>query len=321
MDDEQRDRQRDEQGHGRGDERDHERRAARTGAPSPQRSMRALGEYLRARRALVRPEDLGFADAGNRRVAGLRREEVAAAAGISSEYYLRLEQGRDHQPSEPVIAALTTALRLDEHGAAHLRQLVHGRPPRPRQPDRTLSAAVLALVEHLGDVAVVVLDRNQDVLFANRAARRLAPSMRPGANRLVTLFDPASTETPTDLRAARRSAVAAFRRDGVVDDPRFREIVGALSLDSADFRDVWARHDVGPLLGGGLRVEVPPFGTLELRAQPFAVPDRAQTVVTISGEPGSNASAALAAFAVEGRTGGFGPAPDPRVRPAGDATP
>src|SRR5712671_6507417 len=98
----------------------------------------ALGQYLRARRELVRPEDVGLPAVGRRRVPGLRREELAMLAGISSDYYLRLEQGRDHHPSAQVIDALARALKLDEDATAHLHALSHSAPARrrPQEPER-----------------------------------------------------------------------------------------------------------------------------------------------------------------------------------------
>ena len=87
-----------------------------------------LGQYLRARRELVRPEEVGLASSGRRRVAGLRREELATLAGISADYYLRLEQGRDNHPSPQVIDALAVALRLDEDATAHLHSLSYPTP-------------------------------------------------------------------------------------------------------------------------------------------------------------------------------------------------
>jgi transcriptional regulator with XRE-family HTH domain len=100
------------------------------------RPTTALGQYLRARRELVRPEDVGLAKFGRRRVPGLRREELATLAGISSDYYLRLEQGRDHHPSAQVIDALARELKLDEHATARTRPRpsVASRSPSTRRP-------------------------------------------------------------------------------------------------------------------------------------------------------------------------------------------
>jgi transcriptional regulator with XRE-family HTH domain len=257
-----------------------------------------FGEYLRARRSLVRPGELGFPSGPDRRVPGLRREEVAAAAGISPEYYLRLEQGRDHQPSQQVLAALASVLRLDAHGVRHMHQLVHPPVDRPTHAPAELSPAVLALVDQVRSTAAVVLDRNQDVLLATDTARALAPWARVGANQLVALFDEPIPERADDWSGTAAAAVAAFRRDGVPEDPRFQQVLGQLSGRSPEFERLWSRHDVGPLVAGTLRAHVEPFGALEMWSQPFAVPESAQTVVLVSAEPGSPAAAALAFLAV-----------------------
>ena len=109
----------------------------------------ALGEYLRARRALLRPEDVGLPGSGRRRVPGLRREELAMLAGISSDYYLRLEQGREHHPSTQVIDALARALQLDKHATAHLHALSQPAAARHR-PDR-VGAETALLPDHAGE--------------------------------------------------------------------------------------------------------------------------------------------------------------------------
>jgi transcriptional regulator with XRE-family HTH domain len=255
---------------------------------------RRLGEYLRARRDLVRPEQIGIPANGHRRVAGLRREEVAAAAGISSEYYLRLEQGRDHQPSDAVVASLASALRLDVHATRYLRELVHPLPSRPLRAHSSISPSVLALIDQVRPPSAFVLNRNQDVLFATPAAARVAPAIRAGRNALSAVFERGAADALPDWEETARSAVAAFRRDGLPEDPRFRQILGDLELRSADFRRIWARHDVAPLSAATLRAEVAPFGWLDLQCQPFAIPENGQTIITMSAPPGSRAAAALA---------------------------
>jgi transcriptional regulator with XRE-family HTH domain len=253
-----------------------------------------LGAYLRARRDLVRPEQVGITADGHRRVAGLRREEVAAAAGISSEYYLRLEQGRDHQPSDAVVDSLASALRLDVHATRYLRELVHPLPSRPLRAQSSISPSVLELIHQVRPPSAFVLNRNQDVLFAAPAAARVAPAIRAGRNALSAVFERRAADALPDWEETARSAVAAFRRDGVPEDARFRQILGDLELRSANFRRIWARHDVGPLSAATLRAEVAPFGSLEFHCQPFAIPESGQTIITMSAPPGSRAAAALA---------------------------
>jgi transcriptional regulator with XRE-family HTH domain len=137
-------------------------------APKPN----ALGEYLRARRQQVRPEDVGLVPGARRRVAGLRREEMAMLAGISAEYYLRLEVGRDTNPSPQVVEALARALRLDIKATRYLHQLAN--PIISRWDDSVLDAAAEGLDELIEELPfpAIVASRYQDVLAANRIARR-----------------------------------------------------------------------------------------------------------------------------------------------------
>ena len=142
-------------------------------------SENPIGEYLRARRELVHPEDIGLPDLGRRRVPGLRREEVAMLAGVSADYYVRLEQGRDQHPSEQVIEALGRALQLDDDGVAHLRQLAAPTARRrraPRRPER-VPAGILELLDSLHETPAYVYGRYLDILAANplATARRRPP--------------------------------------------------------------------------------------------------------------------------------------------------
>jgi transcriptional regulator with XRE-family HTH domain len=219
----------------------------------------AIGEYLRARRELVRPEDIGLPDGGRRRVPGLRREEVAMLAGVSADYYVRLEQGRDQHPSEQVIEALGRALQLDEDGVAHLRRLgapaARRRRP-PRRPER-VPAGILELLDSLETTPAYVYGRYLDVLAANPLATALVPYYRPGVNLVRAAFlDPMIDETHGDRDLATKTAVAALRAltGPEVDDPQLEELVGELSVRSERFRRLWARHDVRPKRSGRTKV-------------------------------------------------------------------
>src|SRR3954454_7917786 len=148
-----------------------------------------LGEYLRARRALVRPEDVGFPPGPRRRVAGLRREELAMLAGISPNYYLRLEQGRDRRPSPQVIDALARALQLDADATAFLHSL--SRPEaetRERPPREHVPASIEWLIGSWRNTPAFVHDRHMTILAANRLALVLTPPLRPGANAVRAMF-------------------------------------------------------------------------------------------------------------------------------------
>ncbi|MFJ4749784.1 helix-turn-helix domain-containing protein [Streptomyces albogriseolus] len=227
-----------------------------------------LGDYLRARRELVTPDDLGLPSHGVRRVPGLRREEVALLAGISSDYYLRLEQGRDRNPSAQVLDALARVLLLDDTATAYLHQLAAPRPRARRRPSRrpAVPPATAQLLESIG-LPAFVTDRALDVIAVNPLAAALVPTVRVGENRLRSFFlDPAERDLHTDWSATAAQCVAVFRRrlGTDVDDPRVVRLVGELSLASAEFRKVWARHDVRPVVDKPIRMNHPQVGELSL---------------------------------------------------------
>jgi transcriptional regulator with XRE-family HTH domain len=164
----------------------------------------ALGDYLRARREQLRPEDVGLPAATRRRVPGLRREELATLAGISSAYYLRLEQGRDTNPSAPVVDALARALQLDATATDQLHRLAaatHGR--RPQSKAETVANVLDQLIDQF-PIPTIVASRCQDVLAANPCALALSPGFTPGQNFLRwALLEPAARELFVDWDEAR----------------------------------------------------------------------------------------------------------------------
>src|SRR6202012_5772485 len=230
-------------------------------------------------------------------------EEVAMLAGVSADYYVRLEQGRDQHPSEGVIEALGRALRLDEDGVAHLRGLASPAPRRrraPRRPER-VPPGILELLDSLHQTPAYVYGRYLDVLAANSLASALVPYYRPGVNLVrAPLLDPAVEETTGDRDRATESSVAALRAltGPDVDDPRLEELVGELSVRSERFRQLWARHDVKPKRSGRSRIEHPSVGELDLGYEnlPIADSDRL-TLCMYHAEPGSRSAQALALLA------------------------
>jgi transcriptional regulator with XRE-family HTH domain len=259
----------------------------------------ALGDYLRARREQVRPEEVGLAGGKRRRVAGLRREELATLAGISSAYYLRLEQGRITRPSAQVVDALARALQLDSKARKYLQQLAG---PTISRWDRCALEGVPDRLEELIDcfpVPTIVASRYQDVLAANPIARALSPGFTPGQNFLRwRLLDPAARELYVDWDEATEVAVSGLRELSGSDpyDPRFRSLVAELSAASARFREVWARADVGYRLGL-CHMRHPQVGELHLYRNQLNVPNRAdaegQHLLIYSAEPGSDSARAL----------------------------
>lgn len=256
-----------------------------------------LGEYLRARRELVDPADVGLRVAGVRRTPGLRREEVATLAGISADYYLRLEQGRDRNPSSQVLEALARVFGLDATATQYLLSLSAARP-RTRRPHReAVPTGIRQLLDVLG-LPAFVESRMFDVLAANRLATALSPRIRPGENRLRSiLLDEDEQDLHPDWERFIGGMVAAFRTSlGTdVDDPRLAQLVGELSLASELFRQLWARHDVKPLAGGLTRMRHPDVGMLDLRREKLPIADSGgQLLVVYHAEPGSETAGSLA---------------------------
>jgi transcriptional regulator with XRE-family HTH domain len=251
-----------------------------------------LGDYLRARRELVTPESVGLVAHGVRRVPGLRREEVAMLAGISADYYLRLEQGRDRNPSVQVLEALADVLRLDATATDYLLRLgaprARSRVRRPR-PER-VPAATAQLLDVIG-LPAFVEGRYLDVLAANPLVAAVSPNVRVGENRLRSMFlDPAERDLHADWEATVPRLVAGFRnRIGErVDDPRVVQLVGELSLASEEFRRAWARHDVKPIRSRSIRLDHPQVGELELALSKLAIEGTdGQLLVIYHAEPGT----------------------------------
>lgn len=203
-----------------------------------------LGEYLRARREQVTPEEVGLIPGARRRVAGLRRDEVALLAGISSEYLQRLEQGRDKHPSDDVLGAIARALRMDQAATAYLHQLAHRSSRQPEHPGiEDVPTAVRGLVDQLPMPALVV-NRYQDVLVANAIAGALSPGFAVGENLSRWRFlDPRAMDVYPDWDEATALTVGGLRELSATDpdDPRLLDIITELSSHSERFRRLWAQ--------------------------------------------------------------------------------
>jgi transcriptional regulator with XRE-family HTH domain len=263
-----------------------------------------IGDYLRARRELVRPEDIGFPDlSGRRRVEGLRREEVAMLAGVSSDYYVRLEQGRDQHPSRQVLDALARALQLDADATAHLHRLAT-QPARRRKTPRPerVPSGILQLIESWSQTPAYVHGRYMDVLAVNSIAAALIPYYVKGENLVRTAFlDPRVRDMHGNWAQVTESTVACLRAlvGPDVDDPKLNELVGELSVRSERFRQLWARHDVRPKRSGTARINHPLVGPLELSYERFPIPDTdRQTLGIYHAAPGSASAQALALLAI-----------------------
>lgn len=258
-----------------------------------------LGEFLRARREVARPEDYGLPEPSRRRTPGLRREEVALLAGISTDYYVRLEQGRDKHPSEPVMAALARVFALNDEGAAHLRELARPASKRRRRVARVERVApqLARLLEAWPNTPAVVMGRYLDVLANNRLAAAVNHCSVAGQNQVRVVFlDPDARRVYADWPTVAAETVASLRATagGDLDDPRLTDLVGELSLKSEDFRQLWARHDVAVKTSGIKRYQHPMVGEVSLRYETFSVNAApGQTLLVYHAEPGSPSEEAL----------------------------
>ncbi|GJF28114.1 transcriptional regulator [Kitasatospora sp. NE20-6] len=287
-----------------------------------------LGEFLRTRRARLLPEDVGLVSYGARRVPGLRREELAQLAGVSSAYYTRLEQGQSSNASEAVLDAIARALRLNEDEQVHLRNLA--RPHRGsgrRRPERPeyARAGTRQLVAAL-DVPVVLLDRRSEVLAWNALGHALVaghldasapdrPADRPNLQRLLFL-DPHTRELYPLWEEEARRAVASLRITAGrhADDLRLAGLVGELLMKSPEFAELWSRHPVRNCVEGVKSFHHPLVGPMELSFETVRLADESgHWMLMYSAEPGSPAEAGLRMLrevTVPGRS-----------RPAADHTP
>jgi transcriptional regulator with XRE-family HTH domain len=253
-----------------------------------------LGGFLRSRRARLRPADVGLAPGGRRQTPGLRRTEVALLAGISVDYYVRLEQGRGPRPSEQVLGALGRALRLtaDEH--AYLRQLAG---PVAVPAPRPVPANVLRLLDRLDDVPAMVIDARYDLLAWNRMLVALigdpAALPAPSRNRLRRLFDTGDTITGNRLELA-RLCVADLRAGGRYPaDPAVRSLVDELLEESPEFARLWAEREVVVQRTLTKRTVHPVAGPLELDCEILAVPGHEHRLLVYTAAPGTSSAEGL----------------------------
>lgn len=260
-----------------------------------------LGEFLRSRRSLLHLEDVALPDfGGQRRVAGLRREEIAQLAGVSVDYYTRMEQGRVPNPSGAVLDALARALRLDGDATRHLHRLARPQPsarhvPRLQARPQRVRPMLQRLLDDLVDMPAMVMGRRMDILAWNTAAAALfgdyAPLRRAERNiARITFLDETSRELYADWASCARENVAYLHLDAGrhPEDPRLASLIGELSMKSEDFRRWWAEHPVQDKTSGTKRFHHPVVGDLELAYETLrAADDPDQALITYAAEPGS----------------------------------
>ena len=271
-----------------------------------------LGDFLRSRRARITPDEVGLPSHGRRRVPGLRREEVAQLAGVSVDYYIRLEQGRgpggpsrtkSGGVSDAVLDAIARVLRMDETEHAYLRTVAR---PRKEQQRRRPAAprvrpGVQLLLDSMERVPAFILGRRMDILAWNALGdavsgfSRMDPAVR-NIPRHVFL-DPAARDFYPEWHAVAAQTIANLRIDAGLhpDDRELCALVGELSLKNEDFRRLWADHQVAACAYGVKRVRHPVAGLLTLPYETLAVPsDPDQTIVAYTPEPGSETAERLA---------------------------
>ncbi|MET7851469.1 helix-turn-helix domain-containing protein [Streptomyces avermitilis] len=274
------------------------------GAGQPLDRRAELSEFLRTRRARLKPEDVGLPDFGrHRRVPGLRREELAQLAGVSVAYYTRLEQGNGRNVSAEVLDAIARALRLTNAEHAHLTHLAKPKAHKKKQTARPqqVRGALRQLLDALDGVPAYISGQRSDVLAWNRMAAALfgdwaeLPPQERNWARMVFL-KPEYRDLFVDWEQKAIDIVCLLRMDAGChpDDPRLSALVGELSVKSEDFRRLWATHDVKEKTHGVKLLRHPLVGDLALQFESFRLPDDSeQALITYHAEPGSASAEAL----------------------------
>jgi transcriptional regulator with XRE-family HTH domain len=269
-----------------------------------------IREFLISRRAKLTPDRAGLPTYGRqRRVAGLRREEVALLAGISVEYYTRLERGNARGVSDEVLDAVCQALQLDEAERAHLLDLARAanteRPPRKISTPTKIRPSIRRIVDAMSELPTFVHNGRLDILYANRLAQALLdlvfrdPIQPPNSARFLFL-DPRARTYFADWDTSAHDIVAHLRGEAGRNpyDRSLSDLVGMLSTRSEEFRVQWARHDVRFHRSGTKRLRHPLVGDLTLSYEALQLPaDPGLVVVSYSAEPGSPSEAGLVELA------------------------
>lgn len=268
----------------------------------------ALGDYFRARRAVIAPEDVGLPRTRGRRVAGLRRDEVAELAGISNDYYLRIEQGRGARPSDQVMGAIARALRLDVESTAYAFRLVSGQMPRGVIHDSDAPDRIARTLSQWTHTPAYVSDPHRDIIASNPLATIFGEGgLAAGSNQVSALFNERMRRSLLEWETMARSAVATLRRDAHPHSPRLRELLRQLSVHD-DFRRIWERHDVSGPEDATFRFVFDGVGEIAIDAQNFAVRSMPGYQLTVlSAQPGG-LGASLFARLAETLPGGAAPA-------------
>ena len=262
-------------------------------------------EFLTSRRAKITPHQAGLPTAGHRRVKGLRREEVAMLAGVSAEYYARMERGNLSGASEAVLDSLARALQLDDSERAHLMDLARTasttRRPARRRTAQPIRPALQQLLDAMTDAPAFIRNGRLDVLATNGLGKALywplfQDPARPVNMARYQFLNPGAEQYMTELDAQRATAAALLRTEAGRDpyNHELSDLIGELSTRSEDFRSLWAAHNVRLHHSGIKRFHHPAVGDLTLAFEALPVPtDPGLTLTALSAEPGSPAHDAL----------------------------
>jgi transcriptional regulator with XRE-family HTH domain len=271
-----------------------------------------LADFLRRRRAVIQPADVGLPAGLRRRTPGLRREEVARLAGMSVDYYNRLEQSRGPRPSRQVLAALARALRLDDDGRDHLYRLAGEPPPEATRPTSHVRPGVLLILDKLDDVPALVVNARGDVLAWNALAAALITdfSALPPERRNFTWlhFSPPPgwrgrlTGDQAERDRLGREHVADLRALAAQypDDTDLARMIAELREASPRFAAMWERHDVAVRRIARKRIDHPVVGPLDLECEVLFTPEHDQRLIMYTAPPGSPTAEALALLRVVG---------------------
>jgi transcriptional regulator with XRE-family HTH domain len=259
---------------------------------------RLLGQFLRARRERTAIEDVGLTRTGHRRTPGLRREELATLAGVSTDYLVRLEQGREHRPSEQVLDSLARALDLDADAVDHLHELARPRTRRrPISRMADVSPNLLQLLRGWDKSPAFIISRWMDVLATNAMTDVLYAGLDQRENLIrLTFLNPEAKVFFADWEKTAYFKVANLHASAGADpdDPFLPELVEEVSLQSEEFRKLWERHDVRPKAHESKRFHVHEIGDLVLNCETFAVNSApGQQLIIFQAEPGSPSERAL----------------------------
>jgi transcriptional regulator with XRE-family HTH domain len=265
-----------------------------------------IQEFLTSRRGKITPQQAGITAYGPRRVPGLRRSEAASLAGVSVEYYTRIERGNLSGVSDSVLDALAAALHLDDAERAHLFDLARASKPaaatrRRRAPRPQIRPEVRWVLDSITGAAAFVANGSHDVIAANPLGEALwsplyANPDRPVNSARYLFLDPAAQEMYPDWERIATETVAIMRQTAGVDphDPRLSELVGELSMQSQEFRTRWASHDVRFHNSGTKRLVHPIAGEMTLHFQRFDLAaESGLTMFTYTAEPGTRSAEGL----------------------------